>query len=79
MITKNVKATFSGGVLIPQERLDLEEGENVVLSIAGQPVKRSLAALRASAGAWEGTHDPEALKENIYSNRRKNSRPRPKL
>ena len=79
MTTRSVKATFSGGVLIPQESLDLEEGENVILSIAGQSVERSLEALRASAGAWKGTHDPEVLKENIYSNRRRNSRPQPRL
>lgn len=79
MITRNVKAIFSGGVLIPQENLTLEEGENVILSIAEHSVERSLAALRASAGAWEGTHDPDVLKEKIYSDRRRDSRPRPKL
>ena len=41
MITKSVKAIFSEGVLIPQENLDLEEGENVILSIA-EPVGRTL-------------------------------------
>ncbi|MCY3708777.1 MAG: maleylpyruvate isomerase N-terminal domain-containing protein [Caldilineaceae bacterium] len=45
----------------------LEEGENVVLSITGRSVEGSLESLRASAGAWKGTHDPEVLKENIYS------------
>ena len=79
MIPKNVKALFSGGVLIPQESLDLEEGENVILSIAGQSEEHSLEALSASAGAWKGTHDPVALKENIYSNRRRHSRSQPRL
>ena len=79
MITRSVKAIFSGGVLIPQESLELEEGENVILSIAGQSVERSLESLRASAGAWKGTHDPEVLKENIYANRRRNFRPQPRL
>ena len=79
MISKSVRAKFSGGVLVPQETLDLEEGENVILSIAGPPAERSVEALRASAGAWKGTHEPEALKERIYSNRRTTSRPRPRL
>ena len=76
---RGVKATFSKGVLIPQESLDLEEGENVVLSISGAPAERSLEVLRATAGAWKGTHDPDALKQAIYSDRRTASRPRPKL
>lgn len=79
MTTKNVKATFTGGVLIPQESLDLKEGEDVILSIVGHSGERSFAELRASAGAWEGTHDPDALKESIYSSRRRNSRPQPEL
>ena len=51
---RGVKATFSKGVLIPQESLDLEEGEKVVLSISGAPAERSLEALKATAGAWKG-------------------------
>ena len=47
MITKSVKAIFSGGVFVPQESLDLEKGENVILTIEGQSVDRSLEALRA--------------------------------
>ncbi len=76
---RNVKARFSKGVLIPKERLNLEEGEDVILSIAGQPAERTLEALRATAGAWKGTHDPDALKQAIYSDRRTTSRPQPKL
>lgn len=79
MVTRSVKAIFSEGVLIPQESLDLEEGENVILSVVGQSVERSLEALRASAGAWKGTNDPEALKESIYCSRSRNSRPQPRL
>ena len=76
---RGVKATFSKGVLIPQESLDLEEGESVVLSISDAPAERALEVLRATAGAWKGTHDPDALKQAIYSDRRTASRPRPKL
>lgn len=76
---RHIKAKFSKGVLIPQQRLDLEEGEDVLISIADRPAERTIEALRATAGAWKGTHDPEALKQAIYSDRRKTSRPQPKL
>ncbi len=62
---RHVKAMFSKGVLIPQERLDLEEGRQVAISIADLPPDRTLKALRATAGAWKGTHDPEALKQAL--------------
>ncbi len=67
---RNIKAKFSEGVLIPQERLDLKEGVDVVISIAASPQGRTLEALRTTAGAWKGTHDPEALKQAIYAGRR---------
>ena len=76
---RNIKARFSKGVLVPQERLDLEEGEDVLISIADLPAEDILRALRATAGAWKGTHDPEALKQAIYSGQRTTSRPQPKL
>lgn len=62
---RHVKAMFSKGVILPQERLDLEEGRQVVISIADPPPDRTLKALRATAGAWKGTPDPEALKQAL--------------
>ena len=79
MMTKSVRAVFSGGVLIPRERLNLEEGEDVLLTIAEPSAERSLEVLNSTAGAWKGTHDPEALKQSIYASRRTTSRPQPKL
>lgn len=76
---RNIKAKFSEGVLIPQEKLDLKEGVDVVISIADSPQGRTLEALRTTAGAWKGTHDSEALKQAIYAGRRTLSRPQPKL
>ena len=76
---RHVKAMFSKGVLIPQERLDLEEGRQVVISIADPSPERTLDALRATAGAWQGTHDPEALKRALYSDRLATSRPSAKV
>ena len=79
-VTTSVKARFSNGVLTPLEPLDLEEGKEVMVSIAdAPPPDKAIHALRAASGAWRGTHDPEELLRNIYSDRLVNSRPEPKI
>lgn len=77
---QTVKARFANGVLEPLDALDLEEGQEVVVSVAAQhPVGHTGRGMRAAAGAWKGTHDPEKLKRVIYAARLMTSRPRPKL
>ena len=76
----SVKAKFSNGVLTPLEPLDLDEGEEVLVSIEDtRSPERGVRALRTAAGAWKGTHDPDELLRNIYSDRLVNSRPEPKI
>ena len=71
---------ISKGKIEPLEELELTEGEEIVISVEGIPtVERTLKALRATAGAWKGTHDPEELKRNIYADRRISTRPEPRL
>ena len=38
-----------------------------------------IEAIRTTAGAWNGTYDPEELKHNIYADRLSGNRPEPKL
>ncbi len=76
----NVRARFSDGVLTPMEPLDLAEGEEVTVSIEdAPPPDRTIRALRATAGAWKGSHDPEELKRMLYEARVTGSREAPKL
>jgi len=76
----SVRAKYSNRALMPLEPLDLEEGKEVTVSIeeAGSP-EESLRALKLAAGAWKGTHDPDELLRNIYSDRLVSSRPEPKI
>ena len=77
---KEIRARFSKGVLEPMEKLELREGDEVLISVRMAPsVQRTLKALRATAGAWRGTHDPEELKRSIYANRLISTRPEPRL
>jgi predicted DNA-binding antitoxin AbrB/MazE fold protein len=79
-MAKEIRARFSKGVIEPLEKVELEEGEEILITISKQPdVERMREALRASAGAWKGAHDPEELKRNIYADRLINTRPEPKL
>lgn len=75
-----VRARFANGVLEPLEALDLDEGQEVTVSIDDWALsKRPRRGMRAAAGAWKGTHDPERLKREIYAARLMTSRPRPWL
>ena len=74
-MVKSVRARFSNGTLTPLEPLDLEDGQEVNVSIEDVPsTDRRLEALRASAGGWEGGRDPEELKRMLYEARVKGSR-----
>ena len=79
-MAREIRARFSKGKIEPLEEVDLEEGEEVRVIIPDRAKgKRVIETLRATAGAWKGTHDPEELKRNIYENRLINTRPEPKL
>ena len=77
---RKIKAKYSEGVFVPQERLDLEEGKEVVVSV-GEIVSPGSAveSLGASAGGWIGMHDPKKLKRKFYGARIAGSRQMPEL
>ena len=63
---KTIRAKFTGGALEPLERLDLEEGAEVTVSVEDSlPSDEVIRALRATAGAWKGKHDPDELKRML--------------
>ena len=72
---RRIKAKYSKGVFVPQERIYLEEGKEVVVSV-GEVVSPAsvVESLRASAGGWIGMHDPEHLKRIVYEARIAGSR-----
>ena len=75
MIAK-VKARYTGGVLTPLEPLDLEEGEEVTLSVEGSFTRStSREAILAGAGGWAGQGDWEDFIRMIYEARLTGSRP----
>ena len=79
-MVREIKARFSKGKIESLEEVDLNEGEEVrVLLPDRNKGEGMIEALRATASAWKGTHDPEELKRNIYEDRLSGNRPEPKL
>ena len=68
-----VKATYSKGAIVPLKPLDIEEGAGLSISVEVESraarAKRGLKALRATAGRWKGTHDPDELIRDVYQAR----------
>lgn len=66
---RTIRARFSKGVIKPLEKVDIEEGKEITVTIMGVPSKHKLDAFKKSAGARKGTIDAEKLIENIYADR----------
>jgi predicted DNA-binding antitoxin AbrB/MazE fold protein len=56
-MAKTVRARFSKGVIQPLEKVNLEEGKEITITIVEFPSRPKLEAFRKSAGAWKGTID----------------------
>ena len=69
---KKLRAKFTNGVLTPLEKLDLEEGAEVTLSIEVEErlsKEERIERSKSAAGAWKGKRDPEELKRKLRSPR----------
>lgn len=79
-MAREIRARFTKGVIEPLEAVELEEGEEIIITISERlKVERVREALRATAGAWKDLIDCEELKRNIYADRLISTRPEPKL
>jgi len=78
---RKIKAEFSKGVIRPLEKLDIEEGRKITITIEKTPSEttKTIESLRSSFGGWGNLIDAEELKRNIYRDRFISTRPAPKL
>ncbi len=79
MIAK-IKARYSNGVLTPLEPIELNEGDEVTISVGTRSPLSSeerREMLRSLVGAWKGRVDGEAMKRQICEARRVGSREEP--
>lgn len=72
-MTRKIRARFSNGKLTPLEPIDLNEGEEVTVSIDDAPKlskEERVEKFRAAAGGWKGNSEYwEDFKEYIYEAR----------
>ena len=80
-MAKKLRAKFSNGVLTPLDKLDLEEGAEVTVSIDDGPeltTEERIEILKSTAGAWEKNSEYwERTKHMLYEARRTGSRTEP--
>ena len=69
---QNLKATYADGVFKPAERVDLDEGAQVIISVSDENDDASdINGLASSAGGWKDTIDCDQLLRDIYDSRAK--------
>lgn len=75
-----IRARFKNGVIEPLEKVELNDGEELTLTIVRvSNSEEEKDAFRKSRGGWKGLIDCEELKRNIYEDRLINTRSEVKL
>lgn len=78
-MTTTIRARMKGGIIEPLERVDLPEGQDMMITIMTSPSTVDRDAFRRSAGRWHGTCDPQTLIDAIYADRLVSTRSAPAL
>ena len=69
---KEIRARFSKGKIELLEKVDLEEGEEVFITVRKAPSPAAAReAFQRAAGAWRGTLDFDAYLKDLYASRRR--------
>ena len=82
MFSKTIKAKFSQGVIKPLEKLDIQDGTEISVTIVKTTdlsENERLKRAKSAAGAWKDIPETEELKQIIYESRRTGSRIEPDL
>jgi len=73
-MSKEIRARYSGGVIEPLEKLELKDGQEIIISIKEVPSKAaSENAFERAAGSWKGTLDFGEYLKDLYASRRRQS------
>lgn len=78
-MTTTIRARMKGGIIEPLDRIDLPEGQDMMITILTPPSITDQEAFRRSAGRWHGTSDPQKLIDDIYADRLVATRSAPAL
>lgn len=78
-MTTTIRARMKGGIIEPLDRVDLPEGQDMVITILTPPSTTDREAFRRSAGRWHSTFEPQTLIDAIYADRLVSTRSAPAL
>jgi hypothetical protein len=70
---------MKGGIIEPLDRVDLPDGQDMMITILTPPSTTDREVFRRSAGRWHGTFDPQTLIDAIYADRLVSTRSAPAL
>jgi len=68
IMERTIRVKFSNGVIKPLERLDIEEGKELTITIKEAPEKEH--AFERAGGSWKGTLDFDEFIKDLYASRR---------
>ena len=69
---KEIRARFSRGKIELLEKVELEEGEEIFITVRKAPSPAEARdAFERAAGAWRGTLDFDAYLKDLYDSRRR--------
>lgn len=74
-----IRARFSGGALKPLEAVQLEEGDEVTITIVSSGAKSKSNWLERTSGGWASLIDADELKREIADSRLTATRAEPRL
>ncbi len=70
-MAREIRGRFSGGKIEPLEKIDLKEGDEVIITIREE--QPATGAFERAAGGWKGTLDFDAYLRDRYASRRRQS------
>ena len=69
--SKAFRAKYSKGVIEPLEKLDLKEGQEIMISVSSVSYgEEAKGAFERSAGGWKGLVDTDQLQRDLRKNRK---------
>jgi predicted DNA-binding antitoxin AbrB/MazE fold protein len=77
-LLKTIKAIYKNGVIEPLEKMDIEDGAEITITVS-EPVTTGAEGIKKSFGGWKGLIDADQFLRDIYESRRISTRPEVKL
>lgn len=75
---KTIKARYRNGVIEPLEKMDIEDGAEITITVS-ESVTTGADGIKKSFGGWKGLVDAEQFLKDIYESRKISIRPEVKL